>query len=672
VQLKSNLKSSYPPSLLKKLLSFNANQIEAITTSDGFILIIAGPGSGKTMVITHRIAHLIIEKKIPPEQILGLTFTNKSAGDMQERLATLLNEDSAHRVMLSTFHSFCMYVLRREIESLGYTKEFSLYSERDTLRLLKNLAKYYLQLDDTTPIEKDLAKILQAKQLGTRAKEFSYHNVQIQELFHHLELSMCAYNAVDFDTLLSLTVELFERFPAILNTYQEKFRYIMIDEYQDTNSIQDKLSHLLAKKYGNLCVVGDDDQSIYSWRGANIQNILQFPYCKLITLEQNYRSTPTILEAANNIIANNIHRYKKWLCSQKKMGDPIHIFHAATEIEESTTIIDRILHLKEEKKLQWKEIAILYRSNILSKPFELALLGSLWKSENGWKRGIPYEIIGGTELYERTEIKDLVAYLRVIINPFDQEALLRIINYPRRGISAKTLDLLTRVNRCQKQPLWTILLQAKEGTLDCVLTSSAKKGIYQLLSLLEETKKIIEVKGVHLAIRHLLTAIDLKKHILEESKTQKIQEYKWENVEQFLLMLQDFEENEEENSLSHFLQSLALEKNFKRKKGLQNNSIKLLTFHSSKGLEFPACFLVALEDHLVPHEKSLIETSLEEERRLFYVALTRAKHYLTLSMSRTRNKRGKEVKTTPSRFLYEIPKELLCLTKAKTLTPFQW
>lgn len=659
---------------LPKLAAFNPDQQKAILSTEGRILIIAGAGSGKTSVITQRIVHLIQDKQVSPSSILGLTFTNKAAEEMRERIAKQLNRETAKEVMLSTFHSFCMHVLRRQIHHLGFTKEFSLYDEKDVKRLLKHLAKHYMEYEDSNEIEPYLEEILKAKQNGVRASEFHHKNPQVKELFHYLETSLRAYNAVDFDTLLSLTVELFEKAPSVLELCQEQFKYIMIDEYQDTSPIQDRLAHLLAEKYGNLCVVGDDDQSIYSWRGAKIENILHFKADQIVKLQNNYRSTPSILAAANHVIAKNKERHEKWLVSHQKNGDPLHVFHAANEQEEAQAVVERLLYLRKEKNLRWKDMAILYRSNILTRPFELALMGALWKKENTWQRGIPYEIFGGLELYERTEIKDLVAYLRVIVNPLDQEALLRIINYPRRGISPKTLDFLTKINRRQHRSLWSVLQDVGKGKFDLQLTASGQNGIRRFLHMMDEMKKNFEQKPFYEAIRILIDRLELKRHISEEVKNDKTGEYKWENIQQFVLMLKDFERESQQDGrrLSEFISSITLDKGFKKKKDIENDSVKLLTFHSSKGLEFPACFLVALEDHLVPHEKGVMENSLEEERRLFYVALTRAKKYLTLSMCRSRKKRGKDIKTSPSRFLYEIPKDLLFAADAKLIHPFQY
>ncbi len=659
-------------SLAEEISKCNKEQQKAIKTIRGRVLIIAGAGSGKTSVITKRIAHLIQDHQISPSTILGLTFTNKAAEEMRERIAKLLDRETAKQVMLSTFHSFCMYVLRREIHHLGYTKEFSLYDERDIKRLLKHLAKHHAEDQEELEIDPLVDDILHAKQNGHRSQEFNHQDPLAHELFRSLEISLRAYNAVDFDTLLSLTVELFEKHPEVLERYQRQFHYIMIDEYQDTNYVQDRIAQLLAEKEGNICVVGDDDQSIYSWRGAKIANILQFKADTVVKLQQNYRCTPYILTAANHVIANNQSRHEKWLISHKTEGDPIHLFHAATEQYEAQAVIDRLLYLREEKGLQWNDMAILYRSNRLNRPFEIALMGTLWKENGQWRRGIPYEIFGGLELLERTEIKDLIAYLRVIANPFDQEALLRVINYPRRGISPKTLDYLTKINRKEERSIWSVLEDVSHGKFDLQLTTMGRRGINNFLLLIEEMQRNYREHSFYRASTLLIEKIDLKRQIFEEMKNDKTSQFKWENVVQFLAMLKSMEEESQgkTNSLQEFIGSMTLDRGFRKKKDIRNNSVKLLTFHSSKGLEFPACFLIGLEDHIVPHERGVIENSLEEERRLFYVAMTRAKQYLTLSMSRTRKSRSKEFKTSPSRFLYEIPKQYLLMTSSRTPEAF--
>lgn len=646
-------------------MSLNEQQKKAVETSEGRVLILAGAGSGKTSVLAYRTAHLLKNLHIPPEAILGLTFTNKAAEEMRHRVAKHIDQAIAKRVTLCTFHSFCMQVLRKEIHHLGYTSRFSLYDERDVKRLMMQLARHMLECDGEMPsLESTFAKISHAKSKGEEivSDGEKWHGEFAKTLYERLHVCMRAYNAVDFDSLLSLTVQLFEQFPLVLENYQNRFRYIMIDEYQDTNPIQYKLATLLSAKHNNLCVVGDDDQSIYGWRGAEIKHILQFESKTIIKLEQNYRSTPTILEAANAVIRNNQERHNKQLWSTQEKGDLISLFHAPTEIDEAQAVIQRIIAMKKHKNLLWKDMAILYRSNILSRTFETALIDAAWEKDGQWLRGIPYQIFGGTELYERSEIKDLMAYLRAIENPLDQEALLRIINVPRRGISENALDLLTKMNRSQGVPLWSLLKKAAASPDSFeALSDKALKGIASFVSILETAKAKFNQRPLKSAFDWLIEEVKYKKAIEEEVKSDQMRAFKWENVLHCGQSLAQYEEQEKDASLQDFLSNTLLDqKRFSDKEDdLKEDKVKLMTFHGAKGLEFTACFLVGLEDHIIPHEKSLMQTGLEEERRLMYVAMTRAKQHLTLSMARKRMRMGKESNSNPSRFLFEIPQELL-------------
>ena len=631
--------------------TLNPQQRKAVETTEGRVLVLAGAGSGKTSVIVHRMAHIIVQKQVPPECILGLTFTNKAAAEMRERVSKLLNPQIAKKITLCTFHSFCMKILRKEIHHLGYTRDFTLYDERDIRRLLKTLARDELEHEGELPsIEPVIEQISYAKNRGDLPQD-PMSNI----LFQRLHLSMRAFNAVDFDSLLTLTVELFENHPDVLSRYQEQFRYIMIDEYQDTNPIQYQIAKLLASKHHNLCVVGDDDQSIYGWRGAEIKNILTFESKHIIKLEQNYRSIPPILKAANALIANNSERHKKELYSHCLDTDPILLFHAPSENDEANAVVQRILHLKKQHNLKWRDFAILYRSNVISQPFEMALLQGMWQKDGEWKRGIPYQVFGGTELYERSEVKDLMAYLRLIANPKDEEALLRIINVPRRGISEKTLSLLTEENRTRKIPLWTILQNLNTHPQ---LQERAIKAVQNFVHLIEEAKRQFTENALKTALTFLIERINYKKAIEEDVKSEKMRSFKWENVENCIRSLELYEQETENPSLQDFLTTTLLDQSqfSKKHKDLIDDKVNVMTFHSAKGLEYEAVFLVALEDHIIPHEKSF---QLEEERRLMYVAITRAKKHLTLSMSQQRKRYGKDESSSPSRFLFEIPKELL-------------
>jgi DNA helicase-2/ATP-dependent DNA helicase PcrA len=663
-------------SIRNEISLLNPHQRSAVELINGRVLILAGAGSGKTRVLTLRMAYLIQEKGVSPKAILGLTFTNKAAAEMRHRLATFVDGQAAAQVMLCTFHSFCMQILRHDIGCLGYTTKFSLYDEQDVQRLINLIARDILQQEGELPsLAPTLAAIRQAKNKGLtpeQLKEESWHDGFAKEVYRRLQASMRAYNAVDFDNLLGLTVELFERFPHVLEKYQERYRYIMIDEYQDTNPIQYRLASLLAAKYCNLCVVGDDDQSIYGWRGADVKNILLFDQATVIKLEQNYRSTNTILKAANAVIKNNQQRHDKALWSDKGEGESIEIFHSPNELEEAQAIVKRMVKLRETRGWRWRDMAILYRSNALSRQFELALMKHTWKNGQHWIQGIPYEVVGGVEFYERREVKDLCAYLRLIVNPLDQEALLRIINQPRRGIGEETLDLLTAYNRQHQLPLWEVLkgvVQRDSRFIHFNLHAKAYKGLEDFIGILEEAKERFDKGNLAETLQWLIESIDYQRAIKEEVKSQQMRDFKTENVQEFVFSLAEFEEkaklySELDRSLATFVANLTLDNQLMQanKKRHHDDRVQLMTFHSAKGLEFPSCFLVGLEDHIIPHEKSLKETGLEEERRLMYVAITRARQHLTLSMAQKRNRMGKETPSRPSRFLFEIPKELLRMT----------
>lgn len=662
------------------LAGLNPPQRQAVETIRGRILVLAGAGSGKTRVLTVRMAHLINNLGCSPHSILGLTFTNKAAAEMRHRLGTLVSSKLAKQVTLCTFHSFCMQVLRAEIQRLGYTQEFTLYDEKDVQRLMTMIARDLLDHESELPSMGPTTEVLSlAKNRGLKSSEIegtgsAWHDEFARTLYVRLQDSMRAYNAVDFDSLLSLTVELFERFPNVLEAYQDRFRYLMIDEYQDTNPIQYRLASLLAAKYQNLCVVGDDDQSIYGWRGADIQNILGFAEATVIKLEQNYRSTNTILKAANSVIGNNQKRHPKVLWSNKGEGPPIEVFHAPTEIEESQAIVCRMDKLRENYGLKWKDMAILYRSNALSKPIEHALIKHAWKDGKGWTQGIPYQIFGGTEFYERREVKDMMAYLRLIVNPLDQEALLRVINHPRRGIGDGSLDVLTAHNRLTNVSLWSVLEEvAREDTsypfIAAKIPSKAMKAVKGFLELICTAKARFVHSSFREAMMWLIEKINYKKAIAEEVKSTQMREFKWENVQEFVSALADFEqkavsEHGTKPALQDFVLGAALDRGWEGSSSKEHEAdqVSLMTFHSSKGLEFPACFLIGMEDHIIPHEKSLKQTGIEEERRLMYVALTRSKKFLTLSMSRQRKRMGIDAASSPSRFILEIPKEHLKMT----------
>lgn len=661
------------------LSSFKLNpaQEKAVRTIQGRVLILAGAGSGKTRVIVCRIAHLIGTHKTSPQNIVGLTFTNKAAAEMRHRLQALVNPLAAKQVALATFHSFCMQILRKEIDKLGYTRDFSLYDERDFERVMKQLVKQMLGHEGELPsLAATRASLALAAKLGISennqdvktSKNEIWHDQFSKDLYIRLQNTLRAYNAVSFDNLINLTIRLFEEHPDVLSRYQDRYQYIMIDEYQDTDPAQFRLAELLAKKYQNLCVVGDDDQSIYGWRGAEVANILQFKADTIIKLEQNYRSTPSILEAANTVIANNKNRYEKKLWSDQPHSEPIEIFNAINEQEEAEAIINRLIHFHSQG-FHWKDMAILYRSNALSRQFEIGLINASWKNNNTWVRGIPYEIFGGLEFSERSEIKDLLSFLRVIANPKDEEALLRIINVPRRGISDTFLDEITKMNRSQNIALWVLLEEIANGRILFTHHPKGVQGVQNFVHLIHKSQKRFSKPPLHEGLTWLLEEINYKKAIEEEVKSDKMRSFKWENVQECVNALAQYEQ-ENEPILQEFIANTTLIKpNFAAHVTQSNeNKVQLMTLHSAKGLEFPICFIVGLEDHILPHEKSQNTTGIEEERRLFYVGITRSQKKLTLSMARSRMRMGKTEPTNPSRFLFEIPKHLLIVTTPKTLS----
>ncbi len=613
----------------------NPFQLKACTTINGKVLVLAGAGSGKTTVLTERILHLIKDHDVKPDSILGLTFTNKAAAEMRERIIKRVGKTLGSEVPLLTFHSFCLAILKKEIHNLGYTSTFSLYDDKDKQRL-------------ESEVYEDLS--------GQEGK-----TVTAEDFRKGMTGVLKAYNAVDFDGLLELTVELFKDHPEVLKRYQDQFQYIMIDEYQDTNAVQYELIQLLSKERGNLFVVGDDDQSIYGFRGAEVDHILNFPHDIVVKLEENYRSTQPILDIANAIIGKNTKRHDKVLFSTKKSKNLPRLFHAPTETEEAESIIHRLLYLKNEKNLEWSDIAILYRSNNLTKPFEVALMQASWRDSNQYVRGIPYHVVQGMSFYQRPEVKDLFAYLKVLHNSKDTTALLRILNYPKRGVSTASIEALNK----EASRLNSSVYEALEHYDHLDISSQGKVGISIFNSILtkaQEKKSIVE------KVQFLIDELNLKDEIKKEVKSEQAQMYKLDNINTILTMAETADK--EGATLGDFINGSLLDDHL-HSKDRKKKGVNLLTFHSAKGLEFKACFIVCLEDGTMPHEKSIEEGGLEEERRLFYVAITRAKEYLYLSMARKRLFRGKPMTRNACRFLFEIPKELLEFEACNNFQPLE-
>lgn len=638
--------------------SLNQQQQEAVYHTEGPLLILAGAGSGKTRVLTHRIAYLIEEKGVNPWNILAITFTNKAAGEMRERVDKLIGMGS-ESVWVSTFHSTCVRILRRHIDKLGYENNFTIYDTDDQKTVMKDVCKY-LQVD--TKIYKEralLGMISKAKNELITAEEYrmmaegDFRKQKIAKVYEEYDKQMRANNALDFDDLLTKTVQLFQTQPDVLENYQERFRYIMVDEYQDTNTVQFKLISILAGKYRNLCVVGDDDQSIYKFRGADIKNILNFEQvfedAKVIKLEQNYRSTSNILNAANAVIHNNKGRKDKTLWTDNGEGDKIEFRQFDSAYDEADYIVGDIKERSGQDGCSYNDNAVLYRTNAQSRIFEEKFVSA----------NIPYKVVGGINFYARREIKDLLAYLKTIDNGKDDLAVRRIINVPKRGIG------LTSVNRVQEYAS-----DREIGFYDALLAVELIPGIGRSAARLESFVALMEhfkTEADKMPISELMDEIIEMTGYLDELKAEGDEEAeaRIENIDELKNKIVTYEEQCEQlgepSTLSGFLEEVALVADID---SLDENSdyVVLMTLHSAKGLEFPHVYLTGLEDGLFPSYMSITSDDLEEveeERRLCYVGITRAEKQLTLSCARRRMVRGETQYNKMSRFLKEIPMEYL-------------
>lgn len=638
--------------------SLNEMQKKAVFQTEGPVLILAGAGSGKTRVLTHRIAYLIEEKGVNPWNILAITFTNKAAGEMRERVDHLVGFGS-ESIWVSTFHSACVRILRRFIDRLGYDTNFTIYDTDDQKSLMKEVCKY-LQIDTKTYRERALLNaISSAKNEMISPQEFllqaegDFSKQKIAEVYLEYEKQLRANNALDFDDLLVRAVQLFETQPDVLDYYQERFRYIMVDEYQDTNTVQFHLIRILSSKYRNLCVVGDDDQSIYKFRGANIKNILnfesEFPDATVIKLEQNYRSTSNILNAANAVIHNNIGRKDKTLWTENPEGEKIACKQFDNAYDEADYIAAAIQKKVKEERASYKDCAVLYRTNAQSRIFEERFVST----------NIPYKVIGGVNFYARREIKDLLAYLRTIENGRDDLAVRRIINVPKRGIG------LTSINRVQEYAL-----QKETGFYEALLAADLIPGIGRALSKLESFVALIEhFKEEAGRLTPLALLTDIIETLDYENYLEEIDmedaESRIENIEELKSKLASYEESCEEAgeqpTLSGFLEEVALVADIDNLDE-ESDYVVLMTLHSAKGLEFLYVFLAGMEDGLFPSYMTITADDpmeLEEERRLCYVGITRAMKELTLTCAKRRMVRGETQYNIASRFLKEIPESLI-------------
>ena len=629
----------------------NDKQKEAVLATEGPCLVIAGAGSGKTKVLTHKIAYLMQEKYVKPWNILAITFTNKAANEMKDRIEKIVG-DAVKDMWMGTFHSICVRILRKFIDRIGYSSSFIIFDTSDQKTLVKECMKT-LQIDDKLFTDKSvLYEISNAKNDMLEPKAYStkyagdFRKEIIAKVYTLYQSRLKENNAVDFDDIINLTIKILTENQDVLEFYTDKFKYVLVDEYQDTNKAQFMLISIMASKHGNITVVGDNDQGIYSFRGADISNILNFekdfPGTKIIKLEQNYRCTGNILKAANAVIKHNEVKYKKSLWTQNDQGKMPNIFSGDDEYGESNYIVTQIEHLKREEKMKYSDFAVLYRMNSQSRAIEDILR----------REDVPYKIIGGLKFYERKEIKDTIAYLRLIFNTSDNLALKRIINEPKRGIGKTSLDNIQEISEKTGSSMYEIIKNAEQYGLARVYANSR-----EFVELIEELKVKSDKMLISDIIKETLKksgytkALELENTVEAESRIQ--------NLDEFLTVAQEFEQESADNTLQEFLEGITLTSDLDNMEDAED-SVTLMTLHSAKGLEFPVVFLVGMEEGIFPGYKSIGEPKeLEEERRLFYVGITRAKQFLYLTCAKRRTIFGSTSYNAISRFVKEIPKELL-------------
>ena len=628
--------------------TLNPEQRMAVETTEGPVLVLAGAGSGKTRALTCRVAHLM-EKGVPASQILAITFTNKAAREMRERIDRMTG-GRAGDAWVATFHACCARILRRDIEKIGYERAFSIYDDDDQMSVLKELLKKQ-NIDDKFLSPREVkSKISDAKNRLLSPDEWfqqsakDYRCQMITDLYREYEQRLKTSNALDFDDLLVKTLELLTSHPPVLEAYRRRFRYIHVDEYQDTNYAQYMLIRLLAGEARNVCVVGDDDQSIYGWRGADIRNILEFeqdfPDSKVIKLERNYRSTANILYAANNIIAHNEGRKEKTLWTEEGEGPPIKLFSAGDEREEAAWVCDRV-HQLSQSGLPFGAVAVLYRTHAQSRVLEEMLV----------RASIPYRVFGGTRFYDRREVKDVIAYLRTLVNPDDDVSLRRIINTPRRAIGDATIAELTRSAAEQETTLFTAMLEPPQ-----TLASRARKSVGDFSLLLTRLMALKDAMPLGDFVETLIAETKLEMQYLKEDSDEA--RTRVENIREFIGAVREFEQKAEDKTLEAFLENVALVTDLD---GMpeEQQAVTLMTLHSAKGLEFDTVFLIGLEQGLFPSHMAVQEGRLEEERRLAYVGITRARRQLYLSYATQRMLYNQMQRNAVSQFLSEIPRRLL-------------
>ena len=630
---------------MARLFDLNPQQLEAVTTTQGPVLILAGAGTGKTRVITMRITYLLHEG-VSPDAVLAVTFTNKAANAMRERVGTMVERAKAKRLTICTFHALCVRILRQDIERLGYKTNFAIYDEGDQLGLIRKIISRISAKNEK--LDPQLARnlISRAKNQHWKLAESATDNSLLAAVFERYQEELKAANAVDFDDLLILTVRLLETNPDVTKKWQERFQYLMIDEFQDTNRLQLELVRYLGCRHRNVCVVGDDDQSIYGWRGAEIANILEFeahfPDPKIIKLEQNYRSSTAILGLANSIIRHNPRRRPKLLWSEKGIGQNVKIVAVPDDREEANYVVSELQKQQLEAAELWKRFAIIFRMNAQSRLFEEQLR----------RLQIPYRIIGGRSFFERREVKDLLAYLACLANPHDDLNLLRIINTPARGIGASTIEIVVAESNQAKTSIFATLQSPGFHELLSAKTKTAVHGFIELIDRYETQihQPLVELATIAMA---LLQEIRYPEELRRSCKTPEEALNREENVRELVRTLADYQRRSTEG-LSGFLAEVALDREREEETDTDKDGVTLITFHAAKGLEFPHVFLIGIEEGILPHDRSKLEGNLDEERRLFYVGITRAMQTLTITHCANRNKYGGSVPCHPSSFLKDL------------------
>jgi len=639
------------------LATLNPTQREAVEAIEGPVLILAGPGSGKTRVITHRVAYLVQRCGVSPHYIMAVTFTNKAAREMRERLGQLLGQ-AAEALSLGTFHAICARMLRREGKAIGLDSSFVIYDEDDQLSLMKQ-ALEELNLDPKQYAPKALrsaigaakSRLIDPKDYAQRIS--SYFEEIVHRVYQRYQQLLSQGRAVDFDDLLMKTVQLFQDHPRILNRYQSKYVHILVDEFQDTNIVQYMLMKQLAGKYRNLCVVGDPDQSIYSWRFADLRNILSFekdyPEAKVVFLEQNYRSTKTILEVASDVISANVQRKPKKLWTENEDGASVTVIESYNAEEEAQSVVNEIEKLIGQEQISLKDCAVMYRVNAQSRALEETFL----------RYGVPYKLVGGTRFYQRREVKDIIAYLRLINNPQDNVSLSRIINVPVRGIGQRTLSHLQDWAKAHDVPLFEALKQVSHNPIASEVKQSLPSRIVQALAGFDALVSKLTAQSRELSLSGLLDEIlehtGYREYILAKENG----EEKWENIMELRNVASEYDELDPEEALTTFLEKVSLVSDIDELDE-KPDAVTLITLHQAKGLEFPAVFIVGLEEGILPHRKSFDDPEqMEEERRLCYVGITRAKERLYLLRSYRRSLFGGSTANPPSRFLQDISPHLI-------------